>query len=120
MLEPFWTSVQSSPAAVTVRDSLMLTASLSALHLLGMTILAGAVIVANLRLAGAAFTTQSIAAVTGTTSRAMWVGLTISMATGLLLFSARAAQAAANGIFQLKMTLVEAADLFHLLLGGAI
>jgi len=41
------------------------------------------------------------------------VGLVISLATGLLLFAARAASVSANGTFQVKMLLLVAAAVFH-------
>ena len=43
----------------------------------------------------------------------MAIGLGLSLTTGLLLFSSRAASAAHNNIFQLKMLLLIAAAAFH-------
>jgi hypothetical protein len=53
--------------------------------------------------------------VTRPASRGIAVGLTISVLTGVFLFAPRATAASVNWIFQLKMALLMAAVLFHVL-----
>ena len=108
--------VQGSGLANTIRESLPLTASLSAIHLLGVTLVGGGALVSGLRFGGVLFADQSIGEVIRPAGRAIWLGLAISTVTGLLLFSPRASMAAKNGFFQLKMGLLVAAATWHAVL----
>ncbi len=105
--------IETAGIARVVGESLMLTASLSALHLIGFTLVTGGALVANLRVLGALLTQRAIIDVTAAASRGIAVGLAISIATGLLLFAPRATSASANGVFQMKMLLLAAAAVFH-------
>jgi hypothetical protein len=105
--------IENTSAARAVADSAALTASLSAIHVLGFTLVTGGALVANLRLLGMIFAQQRIADVATPATRVIALGLAISIATGVLLFSARAAAVSANGTFQLKMLLLVTAALFH-------
>ena len=91
----------------------MATALLSATHLVGFTLLMGSVSVSALRQIGAVLTERPASECTVAADRAVLVGLSISVATGLLLFAARAPAAVVNGFFQLKMLLLVSAALFH-------
>ena len=95
--------VEGTGMASAVRDSLGLTASLSAIHLVGVTLVGGGALVAGLRYGGLIFADQSLGAVARPAGRAILLGLTISVVTGVLLVSPRASAAAANRFFQLKM-----------------
>jgi len=95
--------VEATGIASSVRDSLGLTASLSAVHLLGVTLVGGGALVAGLRYGGLIFADQAVAAVARPAGRAILLGLAISVLTGVLLVSPRASASAANGFFQLKM-----------------
>ena len=95
--------------AGAVRDSLWLTASLSAIHLLGVTLVGGGALVAGLRFGGLIFSDQALRAVARPAGRAILLGLVISVVTGALLVSPRAAESAANRFFQAKMLLLLAA-----------
>jgi hypothetical protein len=106
-------ALQHSRTAETITNSLYLTAGLSGVHLLGFTLLMGSALVANLRLVGIVLPNLPVSEVTGPTRRAIAIGLTISVTTGLLLFSTRATTAVENGIFQLKMILLLSASAFH-------
>jgi hypothetical protein len=95
--------VEATGVAGAVRDSLGLTASLSAIHLLGVTLVGGGALVAGLRYGGVIFADQALAAVARPAGRAILLGVIISVGTGVLLVSPRASASAANGFFQLKM-----------------
>ena len=99
--------------ATTVRDTLLLNAGLSAVHLIGFTLVTGGALVANLNLLGVLFPGRPPIEVTRPASRGIAVGLAISALTGLLLFAPRATVASVNWIFQLKMALLVSAVLFH-------
>jgi hypothetical protein len=111
----FFVWLEGTRMAITVRDSLMLTGALSAVHLVGFTLTTGGALVANLNLLGVLFPGRPPLEVTRPASRGITLGLTISALTGVLLFSPRATVASVNGIFQLKMLLLVAAVLFHTL-----
>jgi hypothetical protein len=113
---PFFAWLEGTPLALTVRDSLMLTGSLSAVHLIGFTLTTGGALVANLNLLGVLFPERPPIEVTRPASRGMALGLAISALTGVLLFGPRATVASANWIFQLKMALLVTAAVFHLVL----
>ena len=110
----FFGWLEATRVAVTVRDSLMLTGALSAVHLIGFTLTTGGAVVANLNLLGVLFPARPPIEVTGPASRGIALGLAISVLTGALLFAGRASAASQNGIFQVKMALLAAAVLFHL------
>jgi hypothetical protein len=105
--------LQSTPMAMSIGNSLYLLAGLSALHLVGFTLLMGSALVGNLRLLGVMLPDLAIADVVRPARRALAAGLTISLVTGFLLFSTRATNAVGNEIFRLKMALLVAAALVH-------
>jgi hypothetical protein len=112
-LESLLAWAETTTLATTIGQSLLLTASLSAIHLLGFTLVTGGALVANLRLLGALLPQYPVIEITRPASRGIALGLAISIATGLLLFAGRATAVSANGTFQLKMLLLVAAALFH-------
>jgi hypothetical protein len=105
--------LEGTRVALTVRDSLMLTAALSAVHLVGFTLTTGGALVANLNMLGVLFPGRPTIDVTRPATRGIAIGLAISILTGALLFAPRATVASANAIFQTKMLLLAAAVLFH-------
>jgi len=111
----FFVWLEGTRMAITVRDSLILTGALSAVHLVGFTLTTGGALVANLNLLGVLFPDRPPLEITRPASRGIAFGLAISVLTGVLLFAPRATVASVNGIFQLKMLLLVAAILFHTL-----
>jgi succinate dehydrogenase hydrophobic anchor subunit len=110
---PFWGWLEASAVGQTVQGSLQLTAVLSAVHVAGMTLVAGSALVSSLRLLGVLFPQAPSADVTRAARRGLLVGLGLSLSTGILLFSARATSAVDNDFFRLKMLLLAVAILFH-------
>lgn len=109
----FFLWLQSTRVATTIANSLFLLAGLSAVHLVGLTLLVGGTLVSSLRMAGIFLAGRPVADITGDPDRGVVVGLGISVVTGLLLFAPRASAAGENGVFQLKMCLLIAAASFH-------
>jgi hypothetical protein len=105
--------IEATRVATAVAESATLTAWLSAVHVVGFALVTGAALVANLRGLGALFARTAAPDVLVPANRAILLGLAVSVATGALLFAARAADAAANGTFQLKMLLLLAAATFQ-------
>ena len=112
-MSPLLAWVETTRIATTVKESLLLTAGLSAVHLLGFTLVTGGALVTNLRLLGVLFAERPVVDVSVPAGRGIAVGLALSVGTGLLLFAPRALAASANGTFQLKMLLLVAAAVFH-------
>jgi len=106
--------IESTSVAQTVASSAAATAWLSAVHVLGFTLLTSGALVASLRTVGALLRQRPAADIVRPANNAILIGLAISVPTGALLFSARAVDAGSNGIFQLKMLLLVAAATFHL------
>lgn len=107
--------LQATALAQGVAQSLMLTALLSAAHMLGFTLVTGSALLVNLRLLGAVLAERPSVEITRPAALVIALGLAISVVTGLLLFSGRATQIAASSAFQLKMLLLLAAAGFHFL-----
>ena len=105
--------IEATSLAKTVAESATLTAWLSAVHVVGFALVTGAALVANLRGLGALFARSQASDVIAAAHRAILIGLAISVATGAPLFAARAADASANGSFQLKMLLLLGAATFQ-------
>ena len=102
---------QSSTLASTVGNSPTLTAVLSALHALGFTFIVGGALFSNLGRLRVLFPPATpVRDVTVPGSKLIALGLCISLPTGLALVAPRAAAAAANSTFQLKMLLILAAS----------
>lgn len=120
VMDPFLAWLQATRIATTVAQSSLLTGFLSAIHLIGFTLVMGGVLVSSLRLLGVALAERPVFEVAGPTGRGILLGLTISVASGLLLFAARAATAFENGIFQLKMLLLLGAAVFQFSLYGKV
>ena len=105
--------LESTGLARAVGESLLITAWLSAIHLIGFTLVMSAGVVWNLHAAGALLAGAPTRTVAGNALRLLVLGLTISLLTGLALFSPRASYTAPNGVFQLKMALLLAAAIYQ-------
>ena len=112
--------IESTVIARSVGESLTFTASLSAVHLLGFTLVMGSALLVNLRLLGALLPQRALSEVIRPASRAIVLGLAISITTGVLLFSARAMSAIQNSTFQMKMLLLLAAVVFHFVIQSRV
>jgi hypothetical protein len=112
-MEAFLAWLQATPVATAVGASTLLTGTLSAIHLLGFTLVTGGALVANLRLLGVLLTDRAVLDVVRPAGRGVAIGLLISVTSGALLFAPRAPDAAANATFQVKMLLLVAAAAFH-------
>ena len=106
MIASFLARIEASGVATTIGRSMPVTGILSGLHLIGMTLLVGAVLVSTLRLMGVVLPHEPVAEVTRAARRGIVLGLALSMTTGLLLLSPRIAAASTNYIFQFKVLLL--------------
>jgi len=109
-------AIETSRIATAIAGSLWLTGLLSAVHLVGMTVLTGGAVVSGLRLTGVLLTDRPVVDVAGAVARGMLAGLAISVASGLLLVASRLSTALSNELFQIKMGLLLVATLVHVML----
>ena len=112
-MEPLWQWIEGMRVAALVGQSPLLSGALSAVHLIGFTLITGGALVANLRSVGVLLADRPVHEIVRPAARGVTVGLAISVITGFLLFAPRAAEASANGIFQAKMLLLALAVVFH-------
>jgi uncharacterized protein DUF6644 len=113
MIASFLARIEASGVATSIGRSMPVTGVLSGLHLIGMTIVVGAVLVSTLRLMGIVLPDEPVAEVTRAARRGIVIGLALSVTTGLLLLSPRIVATSSNYIFQLKMLILCAAAAFH-------
>lgn len=115
LLADLFAGIEHSTIAVTVRDSTVLTGMLSGLHLIGLTLIVGSSLVSLAAVAGLIVNDQPVAEITRAARRATVFGFIISLTTGLLLVSFRLAMSTTSRAFQVKLSLILAALLFHFL-----
>ena len=107
--------LESTGIAQAISGSLPLTASFSAAHLLGYTLVLGGALVMHLRLVGAMLQRTAVRDVVRTAGYLIAIGLGVSVVTGSLLFAGRATSIAANGLFQTKMSVLLIAAAWQLI-----
>jgi hypothetical protein len=112
-LAGLFSRIETSSVAATVGQSIPLSGFISGVHLVGLTLIVGGVLLSSLRLLGIVLPDRSVADVTAAARRAIPLGIAISVATGLLLLAPRISTAVSNGIFQVKMLLLITATAFH-------
>jgi len=112
-MDAWFAAVEGSRLAMAVSESLWVTGFLSAVHLVGMTVVTGGAVVSGLRLLDLLLTDRPLPDVASFVTRGMLVGLAVSLASGGLLVAPRMTAAVGNGYFQIKMGLLVAATLFH-------
>jgi hypothetical protein len=97
-----------------MRDSTWMFAVVEILHLLGLTVLLGSLVVLDLRLLGWGMRRQPVSRLAG--ELAPWIrgGLAFMVATGLLLFVSEALKCYASPPFAIKMLLLSLAVVSHL------
>jgi hypothetical protein len=105
--------LETSSWAETISQSQMLLATLSSVHLLGLTLIMSAMLVSNMRVLGAMFRAVPAGDIHRPATRMLGLGLAISVVTGFLLVMPRAATAVANPTFRLKMALIAAGVLAY-------
>jgi hypothetical protein len=96
------------------RHSTYFFPSVEVVHLFGLTLLLGTVLVLNLRLLGAIMPRPSIPEIARATAPLLWTGVALALGSGLLLFLAEAVKCYYNVAFWYKMGLLISAVVFQL------
>jgi hypothetical protein len=100
---PFFEWCEQTALATTLQESLWLFPVIEAVHLLGLALLGGSVLLVNLRLLGLGLRGQPIAEVAGDARPWFVFGLAVMLITGIPLFMSEAVRCFHNPPFALKM-----------------
>jgi hypothetical protein len=103
---------QQSAIGEAVRHSLWAFPLVESVHLLGLALVGGAVLLVNLRLLGWILAGVPLADLARDAERALIGGLVIMLASGFVLFSSEAEKMYGNSAFRTKMLCLAAALLF--------
>ena len=101
---PLFTRIDQSALAGLIRDSTWLFAAIESLHLLGLALLGGAVLLVDLRLLGLGLRQHPVADVAREAQPWLIAGLAVMLPTGLLMFASEAVKCYENEAFWVKMT----------------
>ncbi len=104
----------------TVRQSLWLFPVIEAVHLLGLSLLGGALLVVDLRMFGVGLKNQGIAELAARARPWLWGSIAVMLVTGILLFLSEAVKAYYNRSFWVKMTTLLIALVFTFAVRGRI
>jgi uncharacterized membrane protein len=105
MLDGFLAALENSALAAFVGETAGAYPFVSALHILGIALLIGPIVLVDLRLMGLLRASLSPMATTLLVRTAM-IGFAIAIVTGVALFSVQALKYAHNPIFQMKLALI--------------
>ena len=103
-LLPFFQWCENSGLIVAMRSSVWLFPVIESLHLMGLALIGGAVLMVDLRLLGFGLRRQPLAQVAQDAQRWLLVSLLVMLPTGLLLFMSKAVQCYTLPAFWIKMT----------------
>jgi len=115
VLLPFFEWCEATMLGRTVRESLWMFPVLEALHLVGLCVLGGALLVVDFRLLGAGLKDSTIARLDRQARPWLLVAVAILLSTGVLLFLSEAIKCYYNTSFWVKITTLPVALLFTLL-----
>ena len=100
---PFFEWCEQTALAVTIQESLWLFPVIEAVHLLGLSLLGGSVLVLNLRLLGLGLRGQPVAQIWRDVRPWLTAGVGVMLATGVPLFMSEAVRCFYNPPFWIKM-----------------
>jgi hypothetical protein len=112
MLLPFFQWCESSALGEAVRTSLWLFPAIEAVHLLGLCLLGGSLLVLDLRMLGWGLRLQPIATLARDTRPWLLASVVVMIATGIPLFLSEAIKCYYNQAFWVKITTLPIALLF--------
>ena len=103
-LLPFFTWCEKSAIGEAIRNSQWLFPVIESVHLLALVLIAGAVLVVDMRLFGLGLRRQPVAQLARDAQPWLIGGLTVMLPTGILLFLAEAIKCYYSPAFAVKMT----------------
>src|SRR5215472_9547087 len=111
-LLPFFQWCESSGVGEAIRNSSWLFPVIESVHLLGLAVIGGAVLVVDLRLLGFGLRRQPVAPLASDAQRWLVASLAVMLITGTLLFTSEAIKCYYHIAFWVKMTSLLAAIVF--------
>lgn len=109
---PLFEWLEMTGPALMVSESIWLFPVLEAIHLLGLCLLGGAVLVVDLRILGLTMKQQSVAELATQMHRWLFIALAILLSTGVFLFLSEAVKCYYNQAFWVKMITLPIALIF--------
>jgi hypothetical protein len=104
VLLPFFEWCENTAIGEAIRNSLWLFPVIEAVHLLGLCLLGGSLLVVDLRLLGVGLKGERIADVSGHARRFLIASIALLLGTGTLLFLSEAVKCYYNTSFWVKIT----------------
>ena len=112
MLLSFFEWCDATALGAGVRNSMWLFPAIEAIHLLGLCVLGGSLLVVDLRLLGVGLKRQTISELADQADRWLAGAIVVMAVTGILLFLSEAVKCYYNQSFWVKMTALPIALLF--------
>ena len=112
MLEPFFRWCEATPVGRAVADSVWAFPILEAVHLLGLCLLGGALLIVDLRMLGVGLTGQPVSRLARHARPWLVASVLLMTATGIPLFLSEAIKAYYNTSFRVKMATLPVALAF--------
>ena len=112
-LTPLFESIQDTPAGLAIRHSRVLIALIEIVHLLGLTLLAGTILMVDLRLLGLGMRRHPVSQIAAELAPWTVTGLAIMFLTGPLLFVSEAVKCYEHPSFAVKMGFLLLALITH-------
>lgn len=103
-LLPIFEYVEATQLGDTIRESLWLFPAIEAVHLIGLAVIAGAVLVVDMRLCGVGLRRQPVAQLAADVQPWLIGSLIVMLTTGSLLFTSEAIKCYYSAAFWWKMT----------------
>ena len=103
MLFPFFQWCEASWLGQLVRDSLWMFPVIEAIHLLGLCVLGGALLIVDMRLMGLGLRNQPVAVVARNARPWLIVGIVVLLVSGVLLFMSEAVKCYYSPAFRLMI-----------------
>jgi len=111
-LQSFFVWCEHTVIGTTVRESIWMFPIIEVVHLIGLAVLGGAILLVDLRLVGFGLHGVPIASLARSARPFLWASLALTIGSGLLLFLAEALKCYENPAFWLKISLLILALLF--------
>ena len=99
-------SLESSFPATSIRNSLYLFPLIESVHVIGLTMVFGTILIVDLRLLGLASTRRVFTAIVSDVLKWTWLSFAITAATGVLMFITNAGTYYHSAFFRAKMALL--------------
>ncbi len=110
-ITPILIALQTSSVAVAIKNSLLIFPLLEAVHVMGLTLVFGTIMVVDLRLLGVASTNRLFSRVSADMLKLTWAAFALAVLTGSLMFVSNARVYFDNPFFRAKFALMALAGL---------